>query len=301
MSTQVARWERAVVEARDEFVPIAAKTGMAYERESSFAMQALARSDVLQKCDPASIRMAVVNVASVGLTLSPALALAYLVPRKGKCCLDISYRGLIKLAVDSGLKGVYAESVRKNDEFLYENGFTPPTHRFDPFATAESRGEVVGVYCVALLASGVTQVDTLSMEEIAKIRAVSKAGDGPWRDWWEEMAKKSVIKRAAKYWPLSSQLAQAIEVLNEHEGADGINAPTDAGARTYDAESTREAVETLDQQKDAIRNRKVETVEDLEAWWKEITGWCRDNKDTDFYHEMKEKVRPVAAKIRGVS
>ena len=230
-STAIQPWAQALKDAEQQFNDIATPDGniVRYQREATFAMQRIGADSLLQKCEFASIRNALINVASVGLTLNPAMKLAYLVPRNDKksgttlCCLDISYIGLVKIATDSGgVRAVAATIVRANDAFTWNGNFERPTHIFDPFATAASRGEIRGVYATALLPNGITQIDTLSMEEIEKIRSMSKAATGPWHDWFEEMVKKSVIKRASKLWPRTERLSKAEEILNEHQGNETV-------------------------------------------------------------------------------
>lgn len=219
----VETWEQAIVASERKFTEIASASGnlVAYQREAMFAFQMIGKKSDLQKCQPASIKNAIINVASVGLSLNPATALAYLVPRKDEACLDISYRGLLKIATDSGsVKYAKPEIVRSLDLFEYNGPFSAPTHKFNPFAKEDERGQVIGVYCIAVLHDGV-MVETMSMEEVNKVKASSKAGsNGPWVSWPEEMIKKTIIKRAYKMWPRTERLATAISVLNAHEGLD---------------------------------------------------------------------------------
>lgn len=218
-------WALAIASAERKFTEIAIADGnlVTYQREAMFALQCVGGSEHLQKCDTESLRNAVINVASVGLTINPAMKLAYLVPRKGKACLDISYIGLVKIATDSGgVLAVAAIPVRANDRFIYRGPFEAPEHIFNPFASETERGEIIGVYTIAKLTSGVTQIETLSRGELDKIRAMSKAASGPWFDWFEEMVKKSVIKRASKLWPRTERLAAAEAILNEHQGNETI-------------------------------------------------------------------------------
>ena len=230
-STAIQPWAQALKDAEQQFNDIATPDGniVRYQREATFAMQRIGADSLLQKCEFASIRNALINVASVGLTLNPAMKLAYLVPRNDKksgttlCCLDISYIGLVKIATDSGgVRAVSATIVRRNDPFVFRGAFEKPDHAYDPFATTEARGAIIGVYSTALLPNGVVQIDTLSMEEIEKIRSMSKAATGPWHDWFEEMVKKSVIKRASKLWPRTERLSKAEEILNEHQGNETV-------------------------------------------------------------------------------
>lgn len=195
---------------------------VSFKKEALFAMQLLKGNDFLLKTaqnKPDSLENAIMNIAAIGITLNPAQKEAYLVPRGGQVCLDISYMGLIKLATDSGsVSWVQADIVRKNDVFEYLGVGQKPAHRFDPFG---DRGEMVGAYCVAKLNTGDFLTTIMSKAEIEEIKnKTSQAKSGPWQTFFEEMAKKTVIKRAAKLWPKSERVQEAVEILNQHEGID---------------------------------------------------------------------------------
>src|SRR5574337_1919760 len=124
-----------------------------WAEESQFALQAVEKNPELRKCDPITIQDAIINVAAVGLTLNPAHQYAFLVPETNKtanrkeCQLRISYKGLIKIATDSGvMKWVKADVVRKNDTFIYRVPNVMPEIGIEPFG---DRGDPVGVYCIA--------------------------------------------------------------------------------------------------------------------------------------------------------
>lgn len=57
----------------------------------------------------------------------------------------------------------------------------------------------------------------MSLTEIKAVEATSKAKNGPWMTFWEEMARKTIVKRASKYWPKAQRLDNAIHLLNEDE------------------------------------------------------------------------------------
>ena len=107
MSDQPLKLYDLIDAAKPKFELILAEddTGVDWEKESVFAYQALSKNrftmDVARQ-NPDSVRLAMINVASVGLTLNPALGYAFLVPRDGAICLDIGYQGLIKIATDTG-------------------------------------------------------------------------------------------------------------------------------------------------------------------------------------------------------
>jgi recombination protein RecT len=196
---------------------------MSFAKEAGFAMQLLQGNDYLLKAaksNPTALEYAIINLSSIGISLNPALKESYLVPRGGKICLDISYIGLTKLATDTGaIEWVQAEIVKAKDDFEYQGVGKAPIHKMNPFS---DRGEVIGVYCVAKLSTGESLSTIMSKADCDAIRDKSSQASksGPWVTFYEEMLKKTVIKRAAKLWPKSERIQTAVEVLNEHEGID---------------------------------------------------------------------------------
>ena len=72
------------------------------------------------------------------------------------------------------------------------------------------------VFAMARTKEGAVYVETLTPRDIEKIRSVSRSKDsGPWAKWWEEMAKKSAIRRLAKRLPLSADLHDLIQRDND--------------------------------------------------------------------------------------
>jgi phage RecT family recombinase len=213
---------------------------MSFAKEAQFALQLLHSNDYLVKAaqsNPAALEYALINIASIGISLNPALKEAYLVPRGGKICLDPSYIGLIKLATDTGaIEWVQAEIVKEKDVFEYQGVGKAPIHKMNPFG---DRGQTIGVYCVAKLSSGEFLSTVMSRSECDAIRDKSSQASksGPWVSFYEEMLKKTVIKRAAKLWPRSERLLNAVEVSNEIDGVD-FNASKTAhvDASAYSAE-----------------------------------------------------------------
>ncbi|UFM70402.1 recombinase RecT [Leclercia adecarboxylata] len=190
-----------------------------WAKESQFAIQAFQRNDRLATTaisNPASAQNAIINVAAIGITLNPASKLAYLVPRDGMVCLDISYMGLLHLAQATGsIKWGQCKLVYSNDTYESNGLDTAPTHKYNAFG---DRGAVVGGYCTVKTPDGDYLTEEMSLAEIKATEATSKAKNGPWKNFWEEMARKTIVKRASKYWPRAERLDNAIHVINEDEG-----------------------------------------------------------------------------------
>lgn len=204
-----------------------------FKTEAIYAMQAMLNNDVLARtaiANPVSLDLAMAQIAACGLTLDSAMQLAYLVPRDGKVIADISYRGLIDIAIRSrAVNLVTAKAVYSNDFFRFKGDHAEPDHVYDPFMPVEDRGELRGAYTVAHLAIGMLLVTPVRAEDIYAAREMSAAWKrgspgkkGPWESHPEPMTLKSTIKISRKYWPMSSPvLEQAIAYLNE-EGGEGF-------------------------------------------------------------------------------
>lgn len=258
-----------------------------FEREAGFAIQILTANDYVSKLatsDRQSVVNAVTNIAAIGISLNPAKKQAYLVPRKGKICLDISYMGLIDLAIQSGsIMWAQAGLVHSNDAFTL-NGFDrPPTHSFSPFS--KDRGDIVGAYVVVKTHSGDYLTECMSREDIDSIKNRSesvKAGkQSPWDTDYGEMAKKTVVKRAYKYWPKSDRLDQAIHHLNT-DGGEGLAVAAKPVA--------------LDPQPVIDGLRATKTIDELKAYWADHNGKLAN--DLTAHDTLKDAYKAHLARIR---
>ena len=245
-----------------------------WHKESQFAIQALGNNEYLASAafgNQASMQNAIINIAAIGISLNPALKHAYLVPRKiGKnlaVCLDISYQGLMHIAMESGaIEWGQAKLVYQNDKYTNNGIDKAPTHEQDTFG---AKGEIVGVYCTVKTKQGDYLTEEMDIKAIKKIQDTSKAKSGPWSNWWEEMARKTVVKRAYKYWPKAENVGAAIEVINAHEGIDfdnmkEVDQPKRTASHAYAANI------------DSIRAVRLafeeERYGDAVMYWDEITG-----------------------------
>ena len=219
-------WHKIIASSEEKFM----SSGLEFNQEQIFATQMLMHNSYLLDVaikNPTSLQLAMYNVAAVGLSLNPNQGLAYLVPRRlrsnedPKVMLDISYRGLIAIGVETGaIRWAKPELVHEKDEFVYKGPAEKPLHNLDPFDP--DRGAVRGGYCIAELPTGGVLVEAMSKADMDKIRNKSEAykkGFGPWIDWEDQMQLKSIVKRASKWWPISTpRMAKALQILNEDNG-----------------------------------------------------------------------------------
>lgn len=210
---------------------VAAKT-LTPERMVGLVCAAASRDEKLASCTPLSILRALAQAASMGLEPFDGRNEVHLVPRwnsKAKggegameaTCLP-DFRGLIRLAVDTGkVRNIEARSVRKNDIFEVEMGDSPKlTHKLPGFT---DRGEIVGFYAIAFYPEGGSTFEVMSLAEVEAIRDRSKdkGGFSPWKTDFEEMGRKTVVRRLSKYLPKKSvELGNALEVQAKTEAGE---------------------------------------------------------------------------------
>ncbi len=242
MNTEVAQPQNVfelVTQQQSFFENVNSGDVVTWEKESQFAIQQLQKNDFLAKTawgNASSLQNAIINVASIGISLNPANKHAYLVPRDKMVCLDISYMGLLHLAMQSGaIEWGQAKLVYSNDKYANNGIDKAPTHTQNTFA---DKGEVIGVYCTVKLPSGDYLTEEMDIKALHKVRAASKAFTSgkacPWRDYEGEMMRKTVVKRASKYWPSCETVNTAIHVLNEHEGLEETPAYTEETKQILD-------------------------------------------------------------------
>lgn len=219
----------AIMQQENRFNAVLADSSISFQREAGFAYQVISQNSFATSTamnNMQSLVDAVTNIAAIGISLNPAQKHAYLVPRDKKICLDISYMGLIQIALDTGsIKWAKCEVVYDGENFELSGVDQPPIHKRDPFSKERSNDKVRGVYVVVKTADGDYLTDCMSKDEIDSIMKRStayKSGKAcPWTTDYTEMAKKTVIKRAYKMWPKTERLATAIDVLNR-ENDEGI-------------------------------------------------------------------------------
>ena len=184
------------------------------ERFTRIVLSALSTNPKLAETTPQSFLGAMMTAAQLGVEPNTPLGQAYLIPYRNKgvmeCQFQLGYKGLIDLAYRSGeISIIQAQMVYSEDSFTYSFGLEP-TLKHIP-ATGD-RGEPVYVYAMFKTKEGGYGFEVMSIEEIRIFaQKYSKAYDnGPWQTNFEEMAKKTVLKRVLKYAPLKTEFLRGL-------------------------------------------------------------------------------------------
>lgn len=186
------------------------------ERFTRITLSALSTNAKLAETTPQSFLGAMMTAAQLGLEPNTPLGQAYLIPfwnGKAKCLecqFQLGYKGLIDLAYRSGeVSTIQANVVYENDEFEYELGLEPKLRHVP---AKSDRGDPVFFYAVFRTKDGGYGFDVMSVDDVrAHAKKYSKAySNGPWQTNFEEMAKKTVLKRVLKYAPLKTDFVRGL-------------------------------------------------------------------------------------------
>lgn len=177
------------------------------ERMTRVALTAFLKTPALLSCTPESLTNALLICSQAGL--EPDGRLAHLIPYGNTVQVIFDYKGLVSLALRNGVELIYGDKVCEEDFFdaSVENGDKKLTHRPN---FKKARGEAYAYYAVARRAE-VTDWEVMSKEEIDAIRKRSKCpNNGPWVTDYDEMAKKTVLRRMSKRWDLIPEVRDII-------------------------------------------------------------------------------------------
>ena len=186
------------------------------ERFTRMALTAVRSTPGLKSCEPMSFLAAMMSAAQLGLEPNTPLGQAYLLPFKknGKpeVQFQIGYKGLIDLAYRSGeVEVVQAQCVYENDKFECEYGIEP---KLKHVPADGDRGKLIKVYAMFRTKSGGYGFEVMSIKDIEDhAKKYSKAFNSsfsPWKTSFEEMAKKTVLKKVLKYAPLKSDFVRSV-------------------------------------------------------------------------------------------
>lgn len=283
---------------KDTFNSALSDKSVVFEAEAQFAIQALSTSYAMGVAmgNKQSVVDAVTNVAAIGISLNPAKKQAYLVPRDGKICLDISYMGLIDIAVDSGsIKWAHAAVVYAQDEFVLRGFDEAPIHNFKPFG---DRGAIEGVYVVVKTLDNEYLTHTMSKAEVYAIRdRASQSFKGgkssPWKSDEVEMIKKTCVKQAYKYWPKVERLQSAIHHLNTAAG-EGLAelAPTRNPNQITNSVSV---IENLEEVIEALEQAAKGGTESFKTAWKALSQAEKESIGIEGRDRIKKQADEVTA------
>ena len=227
------------------------------ERFTRIVLSALSTNPKLQETTPESFLGAMMTAAQLGMEPNTPLGQAYLLPyynskkRCLECQFQLGYKGLIDLAYRSGeVSTIQAHVVYEHDKFSYAYGLEP---QLEHIPAMGDRGSPTHVYAVFRTKDGGYSFGVMSIDDVRRhAQRYSKSFEnGPWQTNFEEMAKKTVLKRILKYAPLKSDFVRGVSqdgAIHTELSDDMFSTPAayiDVDAVEVD-ESTGEVIEAVE-------------------------------------------------------
>ena len=189
---------------------------MTPERFTRITLSALSANPQLAQTTQNSFLGAMMTAAQLGMEPNTPLGQAYLIPFRNKgileCQFQLGYKGLIDLAYRSGeVTTIQAQVVYENDEFEYALGLEPQLKHIPAMS---NRGEPIYFYAVFKTKDGGFGFEVMSVEDVKlhaqKYSKSFNSAYSPWKTNFEEMAKKTVLKKVLKYAPMKTDFARGL-------------------------------------------------------------------------------------------
>lgn len=197
------------------------------DRFRANAIYAVQQNPALLQCTKLSFVVSLMKAATLGLMTNTPLQHAALIPYKGEVTFQIMYRGYCQLLWNTDLFGqINTRIVFECDEFDYDLGSEPKIHhkpRLDGTADDYKPNKIVCAYSVLgfIDPAKPKHLEVMRRDEIERAKNTSQANSKPaWDNWYGEMGRKTVLKRAIKMLPMSTDKAIPLERADEFEYAD---------------------------------------------------------------------------------
>lgn len=212
------------------------------ERFTRMVLSAVSANKDLAACETKSFLAAMMQAAQLGLEPNTPLGQAYIIPYRDnksgtlRAQFQLGYKGMIDLAYRSDQVSVIdAQVVYENDEFDYELGLEP---KLKHKPALSNRGKAILYYAMFRTKDGGYGFQVMSYDDVvAHARKYSKAfTSGPWSNNFDEMAKKTVLKKVLKYAPLKSDFLRgftADETVKSTLDADMFDVPNEVDYADY--------------------------------------------------------------------
>lgn len=209
---------------------------MSADRLFQLAVSTYNQTPKLAECSVQSVLSCVMKCGALGLEPSAVdgLGRAYILPyRNGKtrtyeATFILGYKGIIDLARRSGqIASIHAQAVYKGDEFENWEDETGQHFKFKRNRDApHTPDNLTDVYVTAHFKDGGMGFECMTRAEVEDVRKRSKAKDnGPWVTDFEAMALKTVIRRAARWLPMSVEAQSAVAADETTPDYTGVLAP----------------------------------------------------------------------------
>ena len=225
---------------------------------TSSVLSVVNNNKYLRNADPASIYGAAMVAASMNLQVNPSLGECAIIPYGKQAQFQVMTSGLVQLAMRSGVIKSLINEVVYEGQLVKKNKFKG-VYEFDE--DAKTSEKIIGYMAYMETVEGFEKTLYMTVEEVKahakKFSQTYRAGSGIWKENFDAMAKKTVLKQLLNKWSPKSvaparQFDQAVVRINPDENQTSIedaeveyvdNEASENG-RTAIAEAAEEATTT---------------------------------------------------------
>lgn len=180
------------------------------------ALAVLNDNPALQKCNRSKLVAGLLKGAYLGLDF--ANKECYLIPYGDTPSFQTDYRGEIKFTKRYSIRpiqDIYSKIIREGDTFEEKIIDGHPSINFKPLPLNE--GKIMGVFAVCLFKDGGLQYEVMTTNDVNNTRNnYSKAAQSKaWKNSWDEMAKKTVLRRLCKHIECDFESVEARQAWEE--------------------------------------------------------------------------------------
>lgn len=213
------------------------------------------------------------------------------------------YAGLLKKARQSKeISSIATHVVFQKDRFEYKLGDEEKIIH-EPYMGTEDRGPVIAAYCIAQLKDGTVHREVMTRGDIEKVRKTSKSGDkngqpsGIWAQWYDEMARKTVFRRASKWLPQSiDKEGNEIRIFDNDETLEAIEGIAEGETYTIEGDDAPAQLEEIKEAQPDLKQAIDEKKAEAEAAQPENAKAPDDGKKAAAKKADPEKPEEEAAK-----
>ncbi len=258
------------LQARAKQISTWVRQGVSAEALVRFTLMDMQTNAKLRECTQMSIYLGLLACAVSGLEPGALKGEAYLVPFRNKGIYEATFipgwKGLVKQARRSReVVGIVANVVMEHDTFDLDEG-TANTVVHKPLLRGE-RGPVIGAYAIARMATGHNEIEWIDRADLDKIAAIGISKGSPaWKEWGDQMARKSALRRLAKRLPLGADyyVSLALEQASDdgRSQAEVLDIETDGAASSAgaSADMAPAAPEPETEEEEILRREREEAA-----------------------------------------
>lgn len=177
---------------------------------SSLAALINSNEDVLAifQNNPITIIQSALKAAAYDLPIEPSLGYAYILPFKQNAVFVLGYKGMVQLALRTGLyMRLNAVDVREGELISYDRLTEDIEFRWEEDNAKRAKIPVVGYAAFYRLKNGMEKTLFMTKDEIDAHELANRKGadkNPVWKNHYDEMAKKTILRRLLSKWGIMS-------------------------------------------------------------------------------------------------